>query len=84
MGKDTIKRLAQEKALQVPTASLFLRQILDFGPDRMKSEDPEHEFHAINGVRYVLVAWDLQKRESRAKPPAKGKGKARWRGGHER
>ena len=27
----------------------------------MKTEHPEHEFHAINGVRYVLVAWDLQK-----------------------
>ena len=26
----------------------------------MKTEHPEHEFHAINGVRYVLVAWDLQ------------------------
>jgi hypothetical protein len=60
MGKDTIKRLAQEKALHIPTASLFMKQILDFGPERMKTEHPEHEFHAINGVRYVLVAWDLQ------------------------
>jgi hypothetical protein len=60
MGKDTIKRLAQEKALHIPTASLFMKQILDFGPERMKTEHPEHEFHAINGMRYVLVAWDLQ------------------------
>ena len=34
MGKDTIKRLAQEKALHIPTASLFMRQILDFGPEQ--------------------------------------------------
>jgi hypothetical protein len=60
MGKDVIKRLAMGKALQIPSASLFMRQILDFGPERMKTDHPEHEFHAINGVRYVLVAWDLQ------------------------
>jgi len=60
MGKDIIKRLGQEKALHVPTASLFYKQILDFGPESMKSDYPEHEFHAINGVRYALVAWDLQ------------------------
>jgi hypothetical protein len=61
MGKDVIKRMAMGKALQIPSASLFMRQILDFGPERMKTEHPEHEFHAINGVRYILVAWDLQK-----------------------
>ena len=60
MGKDTIKRIAQEKALHIPKASLFYRQILDFSPEKMKTDHPEHEFHAINGVRYVLVAWDLQ------------------------
>jgi hypothetical protein len=62
MGKDVIKRFAQEKAIHVPTASLFMKQILDFGPESMKSEYPEHELHAINGVRYLLVAWELQNR----------------------
>ena len=60
MGKDTIKRLGQGKVLDVPKASLFFKQILDFSADRMNTDHPEYEFHAINGVRYVLVAWDLQ------------------------
>ena len=74
MGKDVIKRLAQDKALQVPTASLFMKQILDFSPDRMTTEDPEREFHAINGVRYVVVAWGQQK-QGQAKTPAEGERK---------
>jgi hypothetical protein len=60
MGKDVIKRLASEKALHIPKASLFMKQIYDFSPDRMNSDHPEHEFHAMNGMRYILVPWDLQ------------------------
>ncbi len=60
MGKDTIKRFVEKKAIHIPLASLFMRQLMDFGPKTIKTEHPEHEFHALNGVRYVLVAWDLQ------------------------
>jgi hypothetical protein len=74
MGKDTIKRLGQGKALDVPKASLFFKQILDFSADRMNTDHPEHEFHAINGVRYVLVAWDLQNK-GQSKPSGEGERK---------
>lgn len=62
MGKDTIKRFVEKKAINIPLASLLMRQLMDFGPKSMKTEHPEHEFHALNGVRYVLVAWDLQRK----------------------
>jgi hypothetical protein len=59
-GKDVIKRLANQKAFLIPSDSLLMTQLRDIRPEDLKAERAGDKFDAINGFRFLIVAWDLQ------------------------
>ncbi len=59
-GKDYIKRLANEKALVIPSDSLLMTQLRGITPDDLRGDRAGERFHAINGFRFLIVAWDLE------------------------
>jgi hypothetical protein len=68
-GKDVINRLASENAFHIPSASLLMTQLRNMKPKHMQTENPEHIFHAVNGFRYLLVQWELEKDSRRVQTP---------------
>ena len=68
-GKDVINRLASENAFHIPSASLLMTQLRNMKPKHMQTENPEHIFHAVNGFRYLLVQWELEKDFRRLQTP---------------
>ena len=68
LGKDTIRRIAGQKAFfDLPRASLLVDQLSNIQPEDMDTDHPEYKFHAINAFRYLLVAWSHEN-----SPAAKG------------
>jgi hypothetical protein len=65
IGKDVIKRMAGQKALNIPSASILMNQLRNMTPQDLDCERPDQKFHAINALRYVLVAWDQMKSRPR-------------------
>jgi hypothetical protein len=59
MGKDVIRRLAGAKAIEMP-GSVLRDQLRDMTAADLEKEHPEYKFYAINGFRFLLVAWDMQ------------------------
>jgi len=72
-GKDVIKRLAGGKAFQIPSGSLLMGQLRAMTPEDLDADRAGEKFWAINGFRFLLVAWDVQvNTAARRQAPADG------------
>jgi hypothetical protein len=58
-GKDVIKRLAGGKAFLIPSGSLLMGQLREMTPEDLDADRAGEKFCALNGFRFLLVAWDI-------------------------
>ena len=68
-----IKRLAGGKAFQIPSGSLLMGQLRGMTPEDLDADRAGEKFYAVNGFRFLLVAWDVQvNTAARRQAPADG------------
>jgi hypothetical protein len=58
-GKDVIKRLAGGRAFQIPSGSILMGQLRGMTPEDLEADRAGEKFYALNGFRFLLVAWDV-------------------------
>ncbi len=61
-GVDVIRRWGRMKAISLPPQTIIMDQLRSMTPADLQSETPQNRFHAVNGLRYVAVLYDLQAR----------------------